>query len=389
MRRSGLIALAAASALLVLVGLLYPDEKRPELSLDTFGTGPWGYRAVFDLLTELGFPVARTAVPPDDLAPDATVWWIEPARSCGAGDGQPVPGGGWRGGPWVRAGGTAVLFLPAGAGENARCEVLEGVVVPPRADAAPAGTHPSRGWRQRPARAYELTGDALPRARTIETASLLTFTEAGDWRVRVVAREHPLVLERPFGAGRIVAVADAAVLRNEWLDHRDAAPLAVDLVQAFGVPQFHESGDGPRAPRSAAAYLATSPALLVFFGLALTGVLFTWQGSLVPPRALPGAETATPGLDAFVDSLATLYAGTRDHARVLERYRELTAARLRRHFGLPPETPVAVLAERLGRDRRLAPSTLRLFAEGAPVAGERALRAAVRALDALVREAST
>src|SRR4029077_20639361 len=53
MRRSGLIALAAASALLVLVGLLYPDEKRPELSLDTFGTGPWGYRAVFYLLTEL------------------------------------------------------------------------------------------------------------------------------------------------------------------------------------------------------------------------------------------------------------------------------------------------------------------------------------------------
>src|SRR5204863_70103 len=80
-----------------------------------------------------------------------------------------------------------------------------------------------------------------------------------------------------------------------------------------------------------------------------------WQGNLVPPRALPGPGTDTPGLDAFVDSLAALYAGTRDHARVLERYRELAAARLRRHFGMPPETPVGVLAERLARDRRLAP----------------------------------
>ena len=42
MRRSGLIALMAASGLLVLVGMLYPDAKRPEQSLTTFGTGPWG-----------------------------------------------------------------------------------------------------------------------------------------------------------------------------------------------------------------------------------------------------------------------------------------------------------------------------------------------------------
>src|SRR5439155_17832330 len=46
MKRSGLIALAAACGLLVLVGMLYPDAKRPEQSLTTFGIGPWGYRDV-------------------------------------------------------------------------------------------------------------------------------------------------------------------------------------------------------------------------------------------------------------------------------------------------------------------------------------------------------
>jgi len=384
MRRSGLIALVAACGLLVLVGMLYPDAKRPEQSLTTFGTGPWGYRAVFDLLTELGFPVARTHELPEKLGPDATVWWIEPAGLCGAA----VPGGGWRGEPWVRAGGTAVLFLAPGAGEDGGCELLEGVALPRRGADAFAGAGPHDGWGQRPPTAHEVTGDALPRARTIEGPSLLTFAAAGDWKVRAAWAERPLVLERPLGAGRIVAVADATVLRNQWLDRADAAPLVVDLVQAFGAPRFHEGDQGPRVRRSAVAYLATSPALLVFCGLALTGVLFAWQGNLVPPRALSGPETDTPGLDAFVDSLAALYAGTRDHARVLERYRELAAARLRRHFGMPPETPVGVLAERLARDRRLAPGTLRLLVEGAPVAGERGLRDAVRALDALVREAS-
>ena len=383
MRRSGLIALAAACALLVLVGMLYPDEKRAELSRDTFGTGPWGYRAVFDLLSELGFPVARTHEPPEDLPPDATIWWIEPAGLCRARDGEPVTRAGWRAEPWVRAGGTAVLFLSAGAREHAECPLLEGVALPPRVAVTPAGAR-----RGRAATAHQVTGDVLARPRTLELQSLLAFAAAGDWRVRALSAERPLVLERPLGAGRIVAVADATMLRNEWLDRRDAAPLVVDLVHAFGAPQFHQGEQGRRARRSAAAYLATSPALLVFCGLALTGVLFAWQGSLVPPRALPGPDTAEPGLDAFVDSLAALYAGTRDHPRVLARYRELTAARLRRHFGMPPETPVAVLAERLAPDRRLAPSALRLLVEGAPVAGERDLRDAVRALDALVQEAS-
>src|SRR5207245_9314509 len=118
-------------------------------------------------------------------------------------------------------------------------------------------------------------------------------------------------LRAPLRAGRSVVVAAATVLRNQWRDRADAAPLVVDLVQAFGVPRFYEGDQGPRVRRSAVAYLATSPALLVFCGLALTGVLFAWQGNLVPPRALSGPETDTPGLGAFVDSLPALYAGTR------------------------------------------------------------------------------
>jgi len=83
-----------------------------------------------------------------------------------------------------------------------------------------------------------------------------------------------------------------------------------------------------------------------------------------------------------------LYAATRDHRRVLERYRELTAARLRRHFGLAPDTPLATLIERLRRERRAAPAAIDLLAAGAGARDEAALRAAARALDGLVREAT-
>src|SRR5207247_8072348 len=108
--------------------------------------GPGGYRAVFDLLTELGFPVARTHEPPEDLAPEATVWGTEPAERCPS-----VPGGGGRGGPWVRAGGTAVLFLAPAVGEDAGCALLEGVVLPRRVADTSGGASPRGARGERPA----------------------------------------------------------------------------------------------------------------------------------------------------------------------------------------------------------------------------------------------
>src|SRR5439155_27095311 len=108
------------------------------LHADASGPGPGGYGAGFDLLEHLGFPVARTHEAPEDLPPDATIWWIEPAGLCRARDGKPVAWAGWRAEPWVRAGGTAVLFLSAGAREHAECPLLEGVALPPRVARPPA-----------------------------------------------------------------------------------------------------------------------------------------------------------------------------------------------------------------------------------------------------------
>ena len=109
-------------------------------------------------------------------------------------------------------------------------------------------------------------------------------------------------------------------------------------------------------------------------------------------RRFPGAASTevdlpAPALDRFVASLASLYARSRDKGRVAERYRELTLARLRRHFGLPAETPARIIVERLRRDRRLSPELLGSLTEAETPRGEAALRAQARRLDALVKEA--
>jgi len=72
---------------------------------------------------------------------------------------------------------------------------------------------------------------------------------------------------------------------------------------------------------------------------------------------------------------------------VAERYRQLTAARLRRHFGLPVETPLETLLDRLRASRRSAPApNLAALATPPAVASAEALGASVRALDTLVED---
>ena len=86
-------------------------------------------------------------------------------------------------------------------------------------------------------------------------------------------------------------------------------------------------------------------------------------------------------------SLAQLYARTGDYQRVAERYQQLTAARLRRHFGLPAGTPLATLLDRLRASRRALPArALEPLSRVPAVASAEALAGSVRALDALVED---
>ena len=353
-------AVVGAFVLLLIAGMFFEEDTRP-MSATTFGTVPGGYGALYDLLTELDLAAGRSYVLPTATGPPATRWWLEARGACREPTWPPLS--------WVERGGAAVLLFAGNGSEP--CQLAADVWVPRRVEIDTA--HGERHVR----------GDLGP--RTLENAHLAGFADAGDWWVRASIGERPVVLERRVGDGVVVAVADAAFLSNASLDRADAAPLAVDLVRAYGVPVFDEHELGPVAGGGTLAYLARSPALGVFLGLALTGVLFAWQGALVPARQVEERDLGAPRLDTFVDAVAALYARSGDHARVLARYRTLTVRRLQRRFGLAADAPAAALRARLRRHARIDPAALELlFAEDGAVS-EEGLRDAARALDRLAR----
>jgi hypothetical protein len=397
MSRAARSAIAAA-ILLVIVGMLLPNgsERRTATS---FGTFPQGHRAVFDLLIELGFPVSRNLDPPDRIPAESTVWWIAPGGLC-AGEGETAP---WEITDSLDEGGTAVVFPPRD------CALLGALDIPGRSAKGDAGEASEeeeaaeeeesapdllRRWlagdlalAEIPTEPQQLEGGPGPGLRRLDAPPLLRFQESGDFEVRARLDGAPFILEKPVGTGTLVLVADATFLTNGFLDRADAAPLVVDLASHYGVSLVDEFSHGMGRERHPVFYLARSAALPVFAGLALLGLLALWRGSSLPRRRTDEVELPAPALDRFVASLASLYARSRDEGRVAERYRELTLARLRRHFGLPAETPAKIIVERLRRDRRLSPALLGpLIAPEAP-RGEAALRAQVRGLDALVKEA--
>jgi hypothetical protein len=372
---------------LLLAGVIVQSDTRT-LTATSFGEIPAGYGALYDVLAEAGLPVARSFAAPERLEPGRTLWWIEPAGVPPDADAKPskLPGSPLLGpafASWIEAGGTAVLFFP---GKAEPASELAGLAVPARVLEQPQeGVDDTKTPAPRAAR---LDGPLAGAPRTLELSRPVVF-EAPDteaWRAVARLAGRPFALEASLGAGRLVVVADARFLANASLDRADAAPLVLDLVRAYGVPRLDEHEHGFASSQGTLAFLARSSALPFFVGLALLALGLGWFGATLPMRRVQEFDPSAPTLETYVASLAHLYAETRDHRRVLERYRELTGRRLRRHFGLPPDASLASLSERLARRAGTSRAGLALL-EGPGEARDAAeLQRAAAALDRLVAE---
>jgi len=386
-RPAARLSALGAFFLLIVAGLIRQADTR-ELSATSFGSVPAGHGALYQLLAEAGLPVARSFASPDQLAPQRTIWWIEPSLSREKKDARPpslLAGEAFA--HWIEQGGRAVVLLGAPSRQRV---VIAGVALPELdAEMAPdARDDPVRGDAAAPQPAL-VAGPLAPRSRTLALLAPVAFAEVdpADWRTLAKLDGKPFVLERALGTGRLAVVADARFLTNGWLDRADAAPFVLDLVRAYGVPWIDEHEHGLVASRGALRYLAGSPALPFFGGLALLGLGFAWFGAALPARRVQERDPNAPTLETFVASLASLYAATRDYPRVLARYRELTARKLRRHFGLPPDAPLGSLSERLARRRSVSTQGLALLVEGATPRDAAELELSVALLDRLAREA--
>jgi hypothetical protein len=302
--------------------------------------------------------------------------------------------------PWIEAGGTAVvwlsyppletpgstldLVLPAESSEEtnaenvradweeslakAREEMLEGVPVrcsaiagfelPPRRLAGLEGGELPADRQYAPAvfsigRAVGRGEDFDYGATRVLPGPTLAFFERSDplveatdgWQPIWVEADDltPLALERSVGKGRLVVIADARILSNGRLARVDSAPFVFDWVEEYGTPWIDEHAHGVVPESGTIRYLASSPAWAAGLGFLLVGVLVVWRGHAWPTRVVSEYDPDAPTLAAFVDSVARLYSGTRDHARVFERYRAVCLDRIRRALGLVPGTPAEII----------------------------------------------
>ena len=125
----------------------------------------------------------------------------------------------------------------------------------------------------------------------------------------------------------------------------------------------------------------------MFLGITTLLLLLIWKRASLPARSLDDPEEGAPTLVTFVDSLATLYARTRDTSRVLERYRELSASQLKRALGLSIDTSNEKLVEHLRHIHGASEESIALLSGPAPRASAAELRKATRALDRMVKDA--
>lgn len=394
-------------AIAVVLGLLPSAPVRDRVP-STFSERHHGHAALFTLFERLGETPRRVMSAPSRL-PDGTLWWVEPDGVC---DGRIAKQGAvdvldeeavrWLVGPWIEAGGTAVVLLEPVGAEQVRCDAILGHALPDR-HPLEIGPAPESDWdgsgqpgedetvrfarvegpaATREIPAPELRAFARPSEREEgwETVAEITSASGGEAK--------PFAFERAVGDGRLVVVADASFVRNQRLDLGDGAVLAVDFARAYGAPSFDERGHGFVAEDNAVRYVAGSAAAPVFAGLAALGVLLWWRGGALPARALDERADEAPTLAAYLRSMGQLYARSGDYDALAERYRELCRSRVQRHFGLPPDIGSEALLERI--DRSTAVSRERaaaLVAEDAPTVGDAAaLRRRARELDRLVEE---
>jgi len=423
-----------------------PDlSDRPET---TYDTAPRGHAGVFALLERFDETRGRWLSGLTMPSVDETIWWITPGGTCeqtakhDAADAEPENEDSTKRlspfeisvGPWIEAGGTAVVWLshpplappldspldasdsliedaqrPDGADasdqgeassaedqaetdaralreewedslEKARQEVREGVPghclaiagfrLPARRLAGLEGGVPPIDGRVTPivfsiGRATErredfdydatriLPGPTLaffspdvPSADTrADGATVSQIDTSAGWRPLWVEADDftPLALERSVGEGRLVVIADARVLSNGRLARVDSAPFVFDWVRDYGSPWIDEHAHGVVPEAGTFRYLARSPAWAAGLGLLVLGGLVIWRGNAWPTRVVEEFDPDAPTLAAYVDSVARLYSGTRDHARVFERYRAVCQGRIRRALGLAPGTGVEII----------------------------------------------
>jgi hypothetical protein len=327
-------------ALLTLINASFAPDIALDLSPTSYGKSLDGHGALYDVLGELGFDVARSRAPYASLPTSgAALWLVRPdfaesrmhlSRSDDEEEAGAMEGLQDELLSWVQAGGTAVIVGPDRA-------LLERLELDLTTASVPAGSL-AQGSLGR--RVFSLAGE------------LDSIAQADGWETVLQVGDDSFALLKPVGNGHLLVVADAAPFSNDALDDGDHVLLAVDLARGFGPPRFDERCHGMLGDPSLRSALGARRIALLAACLGLLAALWLWQQRSVPAAELARPELPDPSLARFVDSLAFLYAkkAPRHAAAAYRAYLHGLRHRLRRALYGRGRGSDELLSRRLARE---------------------------------------
>jgi hypothetical protein len=354
--------ISAGVILLIVTGVnlwLQPNFEL-QASPTSFGVGPFGYKAAFDLASELGLPVTRSYVSLKLQPLNRQIWMVSPSllnpgSSAGNANEHELL-------DWVRSGGTAIVL--GGSGSDWKRLQIDSRILAGAEHAA-------------------IAGDLAPVTRRISSAGLLHFEAAPkDTRVRLWAGDVPFAIERRISKGRLVAIADDRFLRNVNLGSGDDSLLFMDLMRTTAAPTFDEHCHGMVADVSLVGAIAASRAMLPLGVGFILAVAWIFEQHSWPRRILRGdPEGPEPSLVSFVESLGVLYSRASDPQAAFRAYRSGFLRRLRRQMHPFGEVDEEIQLRRIAGDRSLSDQTCRWLLAGSVPKNNAELVDAVRAIE--------
>jgi hypothetical protein len=288
--------LVVAVAVLVWLGIASGKQQRAGAAIDSFSSydsASGGYRAFYQLLGKLGVRVDRFERRPAFLdAGIDTLVYVEPydfdtrAVPLSASDLAALEA-------WVRAGGhllyighdnvaakQGILWLPITTGEAGRAHA--------------------------PVLAPELARAGVGHV-TFETAYRWKRWKH-DFSVLVDDGHGPLAVTYPFGRGRVTALIDEAIFRNDEIARPDRARFAYVLAapgRADGVVTFDETPHGHIVATRWWDVVPRSFAIAIFFAIGAILVALAGAAIRFGPPIVPVERRDRSSAD-FIDAFSTL-----------------------------------------------------------------------------------
>lgn len=339
MRRNALTFGLIGLVLVLLVGLnlvFIAEPRRDETEQNgdrsSYKGTPYGTLAYYLLLEERGHTVVRFEQPYTALAESevSTLMVVVPH-----GEHQPTPAEIAALDQWVTEGGKLVVFDRYIDLELAEFTIeantpLDGAVRP----ATPSMY--TRGVER-----VGVTPLATTVTETSDTATIHFTSDTG-----------PLVIDRPYGEGRVVVVSEPYVVQNNGIAEADNLTLALNLVESIGEPgtiAFDEYHHGYGATTGGSSggirgYIVGTPVPWILLQVALLALVVALTVGRRFGRAIPVASERRTSALEFVSSMASIQMLARASDLAVENIYTSFRSRLCRYAGLPSDTTSAELA---------------------------------------------